>query len=229
VKVADDLAVGVRDPQTGRPVRDASILPTAAAGPGGVLYVAWQDARFSNGQRDGIALSRSGDGGLTWSSPVQVNGAPAAQAFTPALNVRSDGEVGVAYYDLRNDTADGGSLLTDYWLTRSSDGINWQEAHIASSFDLDLAPLTTSGLFLGDYQSLLSGGGDFQLIYAQTNNGSATDATDIYGVMAVSLHGSEVQVTAQRADGVPTVGAEFRRAVQENMRRVIGSGRPDQR
>src|SRR6185369_9354807 len=32
VRVADDLSVGTRDPETGQPVRDASILPEIAVG-----------------------------------------------------------------------------------------------------------------------------------------------------------------------------------------------------
>ena len=52
--IADLLSVGTRDPATGAPVRDASILPQAAVAPNGDIYVAWQDSRFSNG----AALSR---------------------------------------------------------------------------------------------------------------------------------------------------------------------------
>ena len=73
ITVADHRAVGTRDPDTTNTVRDGTLVPTIAAGPGGQLWVAWQDARFSAGQRDAIVLSRSGDGGRTWSAPVAVN------------------------------------------------------------------------------------------------------------------------------------------------------------
>ncbi len=65
IKVADNLSVGTRDPDTGAAVRDSSLVPAIEVGPGGVLYVLWQDARFSAGARDAIVLSRSTDGVLT--------------------------------------------------------------------------------------------------------------------------------------------------------------------
>jgi hypothetical protein len=73
VTVSELRAIGARDPDTGAAIRDGAILPAIAAGPGGRLWLAWQDARFSGGLRDAIALSRSDDGGLTWSAPVAVN------------------------------------------------------------------------------------------------------------------------------------------------------------
>ena len=47
----------------------------------GIVYVAWQDSRFSGGDHDGIALTQSSDGGVSWSMPVQVNADAAVQAF----------------------------------------------------------------------------------------------------------------------------------------------------
>ncbi|MEN9630938.1 MAG: hypothetical protein RJA10_4166, partial [Pseudomonadota bacterium] len=52
VTVAEHRSVGTIDPETRDPVRDGALVPTVAAGPGGVLWVAWQDARFSGGARD---------------------------------------------------------------------------------------------------------------------------------------------------------------------------------
>ena len=83
----------------------------------GTLYTVWQDGRFSNGARDGIAFSRSTDGGLTWSAPVRINGDPTVAAFTPAVAVAADGRVGVTYYDFRGNTSDLATLLTSAWIT----------------------------------------------------------------------------------------------------------------
>jgi hypothetical protein len=100
------------------------LFPAVAVDAAGVVYVVWEDSRFSGGQRDGIALSRSLDGGLTWSEPVRVNADGATAAFTPAVHVRADGVIGVTYYDFRNDIDDVNSLLTDYWLATSTDASN---------------------------------------------------------------------------------------------------------
>src|SRR3989454_12223358 len=97
---------------------------------------------------DGIAMTHSADGGLTWSVPVQVNADPNVQAFTPTIHVRADGVIGVTYYDLRNDTSSPASLLADCWLVTSTDGFTFRESHLPGPFDLDLAP-DSQGLFLG--------------------------------------------------------------------------------
>ena len=116
-----------------------------------MLVGVWQDSRFSGGVRDGVAFTRSVDGGDTWSAPVQINAVPGVQALMPAVTVRADGTIGVLYYDMRNDTADPATLLVDVWLTTSSDGVTWTERHVSGPFDLNHAPLTPGGLFVGDY------------------------------------------------------------------------------
>ena len=146
------LAVGTQDADDGTAVRDGAILPTIAAAPGGALLVAWQDARFSGGARDAIALARSADGGRTWSAPVAVNADPSVAAFTPALAVRGDGTVGLTHYDLRPDQP--GATLARAWLLASRDGNSWSETALWTAFDLASAPRVDAGLFLGDYQGL---------------------------------------------------------------------------
>jgi hypothetical protein len=153
--VAELRAVGARDPTTGQVIRDGATLPSVAVGPGASVWVAWQDARFSGGVRDAIALSRSTDGGLTWSLPVAINQAAEVPAFTPTLAVRADGTLGVMHYDLRSDTADASTLLADVWLLTTTDGTTWRERRVAGPFDMALAP-NAGGLFLGDYFAMVS-------------------------------------------------------------------------
>jgi hypothetical protein len=171
--------VGTIDPATGAPVRDGSTLGSIAAGPHGELAVVWQDARFSGGLRDSIAFSRSLDGGFTWSAPVAINGAPGVAAFIPTVTYRSDGTVGVTYYDFRGGAATASSLPTDYWLTHSGDGIVWRETQVTGPFDFSIAPVA-EGLFVGDYQALASFGEVFLPFYVQTNNGNLANRTDVF-------------------------------------------------
>ena len=158
VTVADHRAVGTTDPVSGRAVRDGAIIPSLATGTSGVLWLDWQDARFSAGLRDAIAVSRSTDGGRSWSAPLAVNRDPAVAAFTPTLRVRADGSVGLLHFDLRSNTADAATLLADLWLLTSRDGLSWTETAVARGFDLAWAPSVTGGYFLGDYQGLASAG-----------------------------------------------------------------------
>ncbi len=126
---------------------------------------------------DDIALSKSTDGGRTWSAAVKVNATPAGvAAFTPTVRVAADGTVAVTYYDFRNNTADPG-LPTDYWIIHSHDGgETWAEEHVAGPFDMDTAPLAR-GRFLGDYQGLTNVGNVFVPFLIQTNSGNIANRT----------------------------------------------------
>jgi len=222
VKIADLLAVGTSDPQTGAAVRDGSDLASVAGDSGGVIYVAWQDSRFSAGQHDGIVLARSPDGGRTWSQPAQINAVPTAAAFTPTVHVRADGVVGITYYDLRNDTPDAATLLTDYWLVASADAGSWRESHLSGPFDLDLAP-DSRGLFLGDYEALASSGTELLPFFVQSTAAAQQRHTDVFLAFAppslsVATRAAtpEREVTAAVAASF-TVSAEWRRRVQQRI------------
>lgn len=238
VKVADAFPVGTRDPETGTQVRDASIVPQIATGMGGSLFVVWQDSRFSGGARDGIALSRSDDGGSTWSVPGQVNANAAVAAFVPSVHVRDDGMIGVTYYDFRANTVDRATLLTDYWLARSADAIAWQENQVAGPFDLATAPLMDAGdeggLFLGDYQALASAGATFVPFFAQANSGNLANRTDIFAAPAVSATGSasamapeiHAQVEKRAATTAFVATPELARRVSDHIVRTMESRLP---
>ena len=180
-KIADLLAIGTKDPDSGVAIRDAAVLGEIAVDTLGNLYVVWQDARFSGGTRDGIAFARSIDGGATWSAPVQVNGVTTVQALLPTVRVRADGTIGVLYYDLRDNTPDPATLPTDVWLARSNDGgRTWTENRIAGPFDLANAPLTDGGYFLGDYQALAVSASNFVPFFAAANDGDSANRSDIF-------------------------------------------------
>jgi hypothetical protein len=170
--------VGTRDPQTGVPVRDGSTLGQIAAGRNGALAIVWQDARFTGGARDAIALSRSLDGGLTWSQPAAINVNLNAPAFEPSIAIADDGTYGVAYFDLRSDTSSAATLRTDYWLAQSTDGVVWRESRISESFDLATAPFA-GGFFVGDYQGIAAVGSSFLPLYVRTV-GDANNRTDVF-------------------------------------------------
>lgn len=227
--VSDVRAVGTHDPQNpGSDIRDGANLGSFASGPNGVLVAVWQDARFSGGARDGIAFSKSLDGGSTWSLPAQVNAVPGVQALLPAVTVRSDGTIGVVYYDMRNDTADPATLLVDVWLTTSSDGVAWTERHVAGPFDFNRAPVAEGGLFVGDYQGLASANGEFVPFFAQTNN-DANNRTDVFASVFRSI-GTAAAAKSYRAPMAtplpmtPEWQAQIERSVRKTLRqRLVGS------
>jgi hypothetical protein len=179
----DIQVVGVVTPDTGEPIRDASILYSVSVDPSsGNIYLAWQDDRVSLSAGstcttptgsipiDGIAFSESKDGGATWSKPIMINKTPAnttnpcrQQAFIPAVVAAGNGTVVVTYYDFRNDTDKGGVEGTDYFAVFcSSNCINaasWgnERRLTTSSFNILDAPVAR-GHFLGDYMGLAASG-----------------------------------------------------------------------
>ena len=194
IVIAQALALGVRDPERGTDVRDSAALASIAVGKNGTLAVTWQDSRFSSGTRDGIAFSRSTDGGLTWSFPVRVNSVAGVPAFSPTVAIRDDGTFGITYYDFRNNTSDPSMLQTDLWLAQSADGMTWRESHVTGPVDLSIAP-NAQGLFLGDYHALASIGTTFVPFYVKTNNGDLANRTDVFAGR-VSSAGTSVKSAA---------------------------------
>jgi len=188
VVIADDTSKGVKDPETRQPLRTGDGLPDIAVNrhpgtPGyGYAYVVWQGTSSPSAPSDDtIYLSRSTDGGSTWSGPKSVNRTPnGAAAFLPSVQVAADGTVGVTYYDLRNNTS-APSLPTDVWIVHSHDAGETfgSESHVAGSFDFTTAP-DAGGYFLGDYQGLDSVGNSFAPFFAETNSGDTTNRTDIF-------------------------------------------------
>jgi hypothetical protein len=133
----------------------------------GALYVAWEDSRFT-GNVDQILLTRSLDGGATWSDPVLVSDGPDNRAaFTPAVAVDGSGRVGVSYYSLRNDT---GNFGVDEYLAFSRDGGNSFAAstRVSGTTWSAASAAISRGFFLGDYQGLVAGASQFHPLYVAT-------------------------------------------------------------
>ncbi|MCY7388940.1 MAG: exo-alpha-sialidase [Burkholderiales bacterium] len=218
ITISSFLGIGTRDPETGAAIRDSSFLGQISVGPQGQLYVAWQDARFSNGARDAIIFSRSTDGGLTWSLPLRINADASVQAMVPSVNARADGTIGVSYFDMRSNTTDASTLLTDYWLATSRDGINWTERRICAAFDLALAPVAR-GYFLGDYMGLVSAGTNFYPLYVRTNTGTITNRNDVFMTpINVPPGATAASVSLRGADTAePAVSAALQRQVSDNI------------
>jgi hypothetical protein len=132
--------------------------------------------------------------------------------------------IGISYYDFRANTSDRTTLLTDYWLARSSDAVNWQESQIAGPFDLTIAPMTTSpgagGYFLGDYQGLLSVGTLFEPLFVQTNSSNSINPTDVFAAPAVSAGTAVVAKQIPLPGNSPAVfkvSADLRQRISETI------------
>ncbi len=226
ITLSEFTAVGTNDPTTRDAVRDGSIIASIAAGIDGRLHVVWQDSRLSNGKFDSIVHAQSLDAGLTWSLPVAINARTDAAAFTPTVAARSDGSIGVSYFDFRADTFDPATLPTMYRLATSSDGVSWYDSAVEDAFELRQAPIA-GGYFLGDYQALLGNGAAFSALYARTGGSVANNATEI--VFANIADGSLKRIGERYVAAAPPRNFQFtmewQTRVSANVERLIAQRR----
>lgn len=156
--------------------RAGEILPAAAVDPRtGRLYVVWMDGRFSGGVPQ-VVLSRSNDGGRTWSAPQRVSDGPSdAPSYTPSVAVSGEGRVGVSYYSLRNDPAR--LFQVDLYLATSRNGVDFGASRRVSpsSWDVRFAAVAQD-FFLGDYMGMVAGRKLFYPLWIATPERSRLDA-----------------------------------------------------
>lgn len=94
-------------------------FPGFAVGDDGTMYTAWADGR--SGDAD-VFLSRSTDGGQSWSDPARVNDNPVDDGtwqYLPAVSVAPNGRVDLVFHDRRRDPD---NVMTDAFVATSTDG-----------------------------------------------------------------------------------------------------------
>jgi hypothetical protein len=112
---------------------EANLAWDRSGGPhSGRLYAVWTQESKNESDDMNVMLQHSDDAGATWTPPVRLNDDTTANSqFNPAIAVdQATGEVGVSWYDCRNDQGTGGTGDTDgirnddtqIWATVSTDG-----------------------------------------------------------------------------------------------------------
>jgi hypothetical protein len=133
----------------------------------GTLYLNWCDQKNGAGDTDSW-LSRSNDGGKTWSDPVRVNQDESNkhQFFTWMTIDQSNGNLYFVYYDRRNYKDN----QTDVYLSTSRDGgLTFSENRIS---DKPFKPSDT--VFFGDYLNISAVNGVIRPIWPRMDNGNIT-------------------------------------------------------
>jgi hypothetical protein len=170
---------------TGQPYRTGDLLPQFTSDQSGNLYVVWQDGRFGPNGLAKVAFSESTNGGTTWSSPIEIDGAPAfAAAFTPQITVNSDGTIGVTYYSTQNASAFSTGGGTDEYIVDCSSNCtsasSWTGQTLLSTsgtFDMTTAP-NAGGFFVGDYEGLTPSGSTFDPFFVMAQPIATAGPTD---------------------------------------------------
>ena len=158
-----------------------SSFPQLAVGPEGEVYVAYA-SQLTDPEPDdaNIYLVRSLDQGETWSRPKRLNQDQTSRVqFFPAITVGPDGVVHAMWGDMRDDPKE---IRYHIYYTRSDDkGETWgfenEELGISTpdtrvtDFPSNSLKGFPSGLFLGDYFSIVATEKDVSMVWADTRLG----------------------------------------------------------
>jgi hypothetical protein len=138
----------------------------------GTIYVNWSDQRNGPDDTD-IWLSKSTDGGNTWSEAKRVNDDPPGkqQFFTWMTIDQTDGTIYVVFYDRRNYN----DRNTDVYMAKSTDG-----GETFVNFQISESPFyPTSSVFFGDYTNITAFNGQVRPIWGRLDGGQMSMWTAI--------------------------------------------------
>lgn len=156
-------------------------------GTGNTAYIAYAAEDPANNDQANIYFTATIDGGLNWSGPIKINDdSTNHDQIHPAMIVKPDGTIDIAWYDKRHaldiDGAgpDDGDDAWDVYIARSTDFGNTFSANLrVSDFTF---PSTTDSIgnpWLGEYLGLVTDGSDALL--AWTSQGNPSFGFDSFG------------------------------------------------
>jgi len=155
-----------------------------------------------------IVVSRSDDGGRTWSPPAQVSDGGRMRVGAPSLAVDKDGNPAVVYLDYGNDRLDWENTPGTYdgrftiVVARSTDqGVRWEPGQVV---DADMVPPGRFLVYLPVSPSFaISGDGDMVVAWADGRSGDS-DVLLRRSTDGGKTWAKPVQVNrGTRGDGVP--------------------------
>jgi hypothetical protein len=155
-----DFSVSGLDRCNGLPITKCDL----SGGPDhGTIYINWSDQR--NGEEDtDIWLSKSTDGGDSWSPAIRVNDDEAGkQQFLTWMDIdQTNGHLFFVFYDRRDQEGDD----TDVYMARSTDGGESFSNMLLSETSF----LPNDTLEFGDYTNIVANDGVVRPVWARMDN-----------------------------------------------------------
>jgi hypothetical protein len=158
----------------------------------GTIYINWTDQR--NGTHDtDVWLSKSTNGGDTWSPPTRVNDdLPGKHQFFSWMTVdQITGYLWFVFYDRRNDTLDVNS--TEVFMAVSKDGGLTFENHLISESPF----VPTHTIFFGDYTNIAAHNNIVRPIWVRMHNNARSILTAIVNGNTLSTNEFHVPVSIE--------------------------------
>ncbi len=186
------------------------IAVDSSSGPGrGTVYVT-ANALTGAGHMD-VFLTRSSDGGATWSAPLRVNNdATTTDQFMPAIAVAENGNVGVAFYDRRNDP-DNNSLVDVYLALSSDNGRTFftNQRVTTANWPVLPTPLGFRAGYHGDYIQMAAAGNNFYVAWGDDRSGQDPDVYVAVVPASGAVSDFALATTKAWADVLPGQSAQY--------------------
>ena len=165
--------------------QDARTFPSLAIASDGTLYVVW--ANHANGHAV-VMLTKSTDGGLTWSAQTVAGDVTGRSAFFASVAAGADGAVDVVFLAMDDKPAGtkpgAGVVHYDAYLTRSTNGAaSFSSPLKISSVTSDPDGSSTNSLgaqFLGDYITAVADATHVYAVWTDSRNAASCPAVDAF-------------------------------------------------
>ncbi len=184
--VADDFV----SPVPGSSFRqDARAFPSFAIAPDGTLYVAWTDRTGDPTSGHAVVMvTKSTNGGLTWSTPVVAGDVSGRSAFFASVATDPNGKVDIVFLaldDVATGTAPGAGVVTyDAYLAQSTNGgTSFGGPTKISTASSDPDGSSTNSLraqFLGDYITAVADANHVYAVWTDSRAATPCAAVDAF-------------------------------------------------
>lgn len=167
----------------------------------GNIYINWTDQRNGETNTD-VWLSRSTDGGNSWSAPIRVNDDTSMnhQFFSWMTIDQATGKIWLVWYDRRNYDDD----RTDVYMAVSEDG-----GQTFTNFKVSESPfLANENVFFGDYTNITAHNNVVRPIWGRCDNYDQSIYTAIVDPVAIGQVEKETMVF-EVSDIYPNPGTDL--------------------